>query len=212
MGQTKHTWLDTEDQFLLDNYKVMNPYELSKWVNHSEESVESRLKKLGLYGGKKHIVTLKRGWTQRELDYLISCGNNYTNRELAIMLVRTTTSVRKMRASLKKKKEVKTYDVPYRRVMREYLGRQLKSTEHVHHIDLDKTNNDISNLYLCKTPQCHGEIHAQLNALLNSMVKDLMRYKLIKFKDGKYYISSEGTTKLWLSKMFSESDYNGGSL
>ncbi len=44
----------------------------------------------------------------------------------------------------------------HRHVMEEHLGRKLSSNEHVHHIDHDRTNNDISNLELlsCRDHHC----------------------------------------------------------
>lgn len=41
-----------------------------------------------------------------------------------------------------------TYMFEHRHVMEQYLGRKIKSEEVVHHIDHDRTNNDISNLQL----------------------------------------------------------------
>lgn len=45
----------------------------------------------------------------------------------------------------------------HRWVMAGYLGRDLESDEHVHHIDGDKTNNDISNLRLMDAADHHRE-------------------------------------------------------
>jgi hypothetical protein len=76
---------------------------------------------------------------------------------------------------------VKNYQ--YRRVMELYLGRRLNFGEVIHHIDMDKTNNEISNLYLCnksKHQKCHGTI--------NKAVSELMKRGIIKFTDGEYVI------------------------
>ena len=50
----------------------------------------------------------------------------------------------------------------HRVVMENYLGRLLDTTEIVHHIDRDKTNNDISNLQLV-TEDEHRALHANDN-------------------------------------------------
>jgi hypothetical protein len=53
----------------------------------------------------------------------------------------------------------------HRKVMEEYIGRKLNSTEVVHHINLDSFDNNIDNLYLCKDSQHHGKIHTQIENL-----------------------------------------------
>jgi len=53
-------------------------------------------------------------------------------------------------------KSGKVYE--HRYVMQVYLGRQLKEDECVHHIDRNKTNNDISNLQLMTIDE-HARLH-----------------------------------------------------
>lgn len=52
----------------------------------------------------------------------------------------------------------------HRMVMENHLGRKLNSNEIVHHIDLNKMNNDIDNLYLCSASE-HLTAHISLNRL-----------------------------------------------
>ncbi len=47
----------------------------------------------------------------------------------------------------------------HRLVMEEHLGRELKSSEVVHHIDKDKSNNKLSNLVLFSTQSEHTKYH-----------------------------------------------------
>lgn len=49
----------------------------------------------------------------------------------------------------------------HRYVMEQHLGRKLTPIEVVHHIDGDKTNNNINNLKLCKNQSEHSKIHYQ---------------------------------------------------
>jgi hypothetical protein len=51
------------------------------------------------------------------------------------------------------------YVLEHRLVMEAHLGRYLKPTEHVHHIDWDRSNNSIENLYLFNTQGEHQKYH-----------------------------------------------------
>lgn len=70
-------------------------------------------------------------------------------------------------------------------VMEYHLGRSKLPGEIIHHIDENKKNNDISNLYLC-SKQEHGTIHKQLESLAAILVQE----KLIVFENGKYKFSN----------------------
>jgi hypothetical protein len=56
---------------------------------------------------------------------------------------------------------VNGYVLEHRLVMEGLLGRYLSPEEVVHHINGDKTDNDIRNLYLC-SPQEHTAIHNRM--------------------------------------------------
>jgi len=47
----------------------------------------------------------------------------------------------------------------HRDIMEKYLGRKLDHSEHVHHIDGDKHNNDIANLVVLSASE-HARLHA----------------------------------------------------
>lgn len=64
------------------------------------------------------------------------------------------------------------------------LGRELKRSEHVHHIDNDPNNNELTNLYLFNSQREHNQCHTQLQKLS----KELLEKGIIVFKDGKYHI------------------------
>lgn len=75
----------------------------------------------------------------------------------------------------------------HRAEMERHIGRKLGKHERVHHIDCDKDNNTIDNLYLCRSVGEHAALHHQLNDL----TAELMRRGVIKFdrQSGRYAIA-----------------------
>jgi hypothetical protein len=64
------------------------------------------------------------------------------------------------------------------------IGRVPRRDEPIHHVDLDKMNYKLPNLYLCKSHSEHAQIHAELDRL----VALLIRNGTVRFKDGHYYL------------------------
>ena len=67
------------------------------------------------------------------------------------------------------------------KVVQDSLNRELTNEEVVHHIDGDKLNNEISNLYVCSFRE-HRNAHQSLQELGYLLI----RLGLIKFSNGKY--------------------------
>lgn len=80
------------------------------------------------------------------------------------------------------------YNIPYVMehvlVMEKKLGRVPRSDEPIHHIDLNRLNNDPSNLHLCSGNSDHLKIHSSLD----SVARELIRSGVIKFTDGVYHL------------------------
>lgn len=72
----------------------------------------------------------------------------------------------------------------HRYLMEQKIGRELSSDEPVHHIDMDKNNNVIENLWLYKNTSEHIKGHYSLVKL----VSELMSKGIIEFVKGKYQI------------------------
>lgn len=70
-----------------------------------------------------------------------------------------------------------------RYVMEQKLGRKLQCNEIVHHIDFDKSNDLVDNLYLCNT-----KLHKKAEVSLYNLVKALLKQKMIKFEKGRYLL------------------------
>lgn len=56
--------------------------------------------------------------------------------------------------------------------------------EQVHHIDLKRNNSNFENLFLCKDNKEHQLTHGSLN----KCIKELVKKRIIKFKDGTYHL------------------------
>lgn len=52
----------------------------------------------------------------------------------------------------------------YRSIMSEYIGRELNDDEVVHHIDMDRSNNDITNLFLFDNERIHSLYHGYIRS------------------------------------------------
>lgn len=74
----------------------------------------------------------------------------------------------------------------HRRVMEKHLGRELKRNELIHHIDGNKGNNAIGNLWLCSGKQ-HVAAHRSGQELMYSLFKK----GVVEFKDGNYVLAKE---------------------
>jgi len=72
-------------------------------------------------------------------------------------------------------------------IVEKSIGRFLTQKERVHHIDLNKLNNDINNLFLCNNSLHHWKIHQELYRIARELVKK----KIIKFKNGHYFYDQE---------------------
>jgi len=59
----------------------------------------------------------------------------------------------------------------YRKKVEDFIGRKLVKGEIVHHIDGDHSNNDIGNLFLCKSNN-HQIMHWNLMKVAYQMVRD----------------------------------------
>ena len=56
-------------------------------------------------------------------------------------------------------------------VMEKHIGRYLTVGEVVHHLDGNRTNNDISNLVLCESPSEHSKLHGNMERYMFELIK-----------------------------------------
>ncbi len=64
-------------------------------------------------------------------------------------------------------------------------GKYLKPKCSVHHINLDKLDNNLKNFWLCENSSEHNKVHASLFHLIN----ELLRLGLMVFDNGKYFLA-----------------------
>ena len=78
----------------------------------------------------------------------------------------------------------------HRVVMEEHLGRPLLPTESVHHINMNKQDNRLENLYLCSVSE-HSKAHWSINPVIERLIQD----GIIDFnvKTGEYYLIKKET-------------------
>ena len=76
----------------------------------------------------------------------------------------------------------------HRYLMELSIGRILLSTEQVHHIDMDNTNNNFGNFYLYENARKHTQGHKSIEKLVKGLLKD----KIIGFGKGKYFRKVKG--------------------
>ena len=72
----------------------------------------------------------------------------------------------------------------HRYLMEQKLGRRLKSSETVHHIDMNMQNNVIENLWLYENESKHHKGHHSLGKLVFRLLKE----GIVKFVKGKYIL------------------------
>lgn len=94
------------------------------------------------------------------------------------------------RGPIKKHNGVWDYDekgrfrLIHRILMEKQIKRELKKSEIIHHINGDKFDNRIKNLYLCHNRSEHINVHR----LMRKIVSNLIEKEIIEFNDGKYFI------------------------
>lgn len=70
------------------------------------------------------------------------------------------------------------YVYEHKLIYEKHIGRKLLASEKVHHIDGDKTNNKIENLFLCDNKTMHWNVHQSMEDCAMSMLNRYIWYDI----------------------------------
>ena len=138
--------------------------EVSKIVNISPATLSRRQKEIGFIPNGRNYYSYESNPRWR--------GGFYKCRGYVFVLDRDNVNARG-----------NGYIPRYVKNMQEYLKRPLSKSEGVHHIDGNKENDNIENLYLYNGHLKHVKMHNQLEKI----AYELIQKGIIKFKEGEYF-------------------------
>lgn len=194
-----------EDTYIVENFYSATVKEIAVHLGRTVKSVRSRVIKLGL--APKKIV---RRWTKEENDFLRNRGDEKLA-EVAALFGRDESEVSEhaiklgvpfrreyridprgyARIQIRMGNGVRKTVMQHRHVMEESLGRPLQHGEVVHHINGEKTDNRLENLYLCESPIEHGRVHKSIEALIPKLMADGII--LFDREEGIYKLADKGS-------------------
>lgn len=190
MPHNKH-YSKEELDFIKSNYSDIPIEEIASSLNRTPKAIRS---KIGLLGLK--LAELPRNdpykWSEHEIEFIKDNYSNMSDAKIAKVLCLNVSLVCRKRLDLglkiHKHEDYLNGEYVYRYVnkkkvcMHRYnveqsIGRDLTDEERVHHIDGDKSNYSIDNLYLCDNKSCHMLVHSSLE----KVAFDLYKQGIIKF-------------------------------
>jgi len=179
-------WTKEEDDYIRANYKTLSVRDIAKNLERTEKATRNRIERLGI-----RICNLERNnrkWTDEEIS-ILKKNIHKTNSELAKILKKRTASAicqkrRELGLSKPRPYWKYTYEgylirrdgkggkiLQHREIVERMLGRKLKPTERVHHINGKKDDNRKENLYLCRNNTHHKLVHFSLEEVAYKLVE-----------------------------------------
>lgn len=188
---TRRPWTEDEESYLLANARSSTYGDIGVHLGRSERSVYHRAAKLGI-----RLRELRR-WTPQEDDVVRShLGDGLDAVARRLHRVPSEVSVRARRLGIPFRERpirrrradryvvVGTFEngrrvrhLEHRLVAAESLGRALSADERVHHINLDKSDNDTDNLFVCGDRGEHQRVHRTMDRLIPALLeRGLVRF------------------------------------
>lgn len=200
-------YTNDEKNLIIKNYKEMSIKELAILLGRTERSVRAQVERIGL-----SLQNLKRNkpfeWTKEKTDFLIKHYKCYSDEKLGEKLGASEGIVYRKREELGLTIVTRVPFIQggyYRQYVdgkrvwshryeaEKKIGRKLKESEPVHHVDGDKLNNNHNNLYVCRDRSHHGTVHDSLEKVAFSLYK----LGIIGFDEetGEYFHTSQSDTE-----------------
>lgn len=160
-------WTEEEKAYLREKYGTVPASEIAAELGRTEFSVRTNAVNWGLTNPDLH----GKKWTPDE-DAIVMANQFTDPKELARMLPgRSVTSIQHRIFRLRfPEKRVHRY------VVEKAIGRKLTHDEHIHHINMDHTDNSVENLALLTNRE-----HQLAHGSINLVVKELIQNNIIKF-------------------------------
>lgn len=189
-----------EVEFIKSNFDKLSVAEISTTLKRTPKAIRGQIERMGL-----PLCSLERNapypWSDSEIDFI---KNNYlTMSDLKMSkklgISKSIVCRKRLELDLRVHHGNKYFEDGYykqyingkkvfvhRHVAETKLGRKLRPTERVHHVNGDKLNNDPNNLYVCTNRSVHGKIHDNLENIAFKLVEK----GVIKFnhETGEYYL------------------------
>lgn len=196
-------WTESEDDYIRNNYTRMLVSDIAEQLGRSSKATRTRIERLGI-GLANLKRNSKRNWTEHEIRILIE-NKTLPIKEFSHLLPSRGHSAIYAKSILIgiKRKEKKGYYfdgggrkqiyikhgvsvAEHRYVVETELHRKLSRFEQVHHINCNKTDNRIENLFVFSNVSRHLISHRSIEKL----VEVLMEKGIIKFdrSTGEYAI------------------------
>lgn len=189
-----------EINFTKNNFSKLSVEEIASSLDRTPKAVRSKINSLGL-----NLNELPRNsaynWSDKEIEFIKTHYPDMSDAKVANVLGLNTSLVCRKRLELglriNKHEDYINGGYTYRYIngkrvclhrhnVERSIGRKLTEGERVHHINGDKTNYSIDNLYLCDDRSQHMLVHSNLaNVAFN-----LYKQGVIKFNQdtGEYYL------------------------